>query len=241
MAEIHLVVAWSLILFSIFAFLYLKLNQNIEFYSGNLIKKFRIKNHNSRVNQKLMGWREHTIPPKKIYPFLPLVPFIIIVFIFMNHMIFFAVITSDSMSPTFETGDIVLMQTIDKDAEKNDIIMFENKDTRGLHPPVIHRVAETNGYNITTKGDATDKIDDWTVEDDEVVAKAVSIKNKPIVIKNVGNYFINDYRSGGKYQNEFVFTSLMVATLKDLGIAIFVFCLVLYILLTVRDIRKHGK
>jgi signal peptidase len=241
MADINIVVVMSLVLFSIFAVLYLKMNRGMKFDFSSISKKTKKKNFNKKVELKVASWRGLIIPPKKFYPFLPLIPFFIIVFIFMNHMIFFAVITSDSMSPTFEKGDIVLMQTVDKSADENDIIMFSNKNPRGLHPPVIHRVNEVKGDNITTKSDATDQIDDWVVQEDEIQAKAVTVQGEPIVLENVGSYFITDYRTNGKYANEFVFTSLMIASLKDLGIAIFVLCVGLYIVLTVRDIRLRGK
>jgi signal peptidase len=197
---------------------------------------------NQKVNMLLLKWKDLVIPRKKGYPFLALIPFIIIVYIFLNHYLFFAVITSDSMSPTFEKGDLVLMQSVDTEADDDDIIMFNDKAPTGIHPPVIHRVDNITDEGIKTKGDATGKIDDWVIEEDEVSAKAVeNQEGDPIVIPEVGNYFLQDYRANGKYANEFIFTSVMVVTLKDIGLTVFFGCVALYIILSFRDFYKFER
>lgn len=234
MVVVHNLIIWSLFLFIIFTIIYLILNKKLKVKS--IKNKVTKKRFNKRVDQKLMKWRNVVIPRKVVYHFLPLIPFFIIVYIFLTHMIYFAVITSDSMSPTFEKGDLVLMQSIDKSTKNNDIIIFNDKTEHGLHPPVIHRIENITDEGIITKGDATNLVDDWIVESDEVQGKVVSIfDNKPIVIKNVGNYFIEDNKINGHYENEFKFSSLLVTTLKDIGLAIFIGCVGLYIFLTFRE------
>jgi signal peptidase len=233
-------IAWSFILLIAFLIFYLRLTDRISFNSQAIKKGISKRRTEKKIDFKLRGWKRMIIPPKKSYPFLPLIPFIILVYIFMNHWIFFAVITSDSMSPSFEKGDIVLMQSVDTDVEEDDIILFANKNPRGIHPPVIHRVIDITEGNITTKGDATNKIDDWTVKEEEVKAKAlIGLRGKPIVVKDVGHYFIEDFTANGKYANEFVFTSVMVAYLQDLGIIIFFSCVFLYIILSIKDTMLH--
>jgi signal peptidase len=236
MAAVEYLVVWSIFLFVIFIVFYLVVSKKFKPNFKTLKYRINARNKKRRVELKLSQMRGLAIPKKAFYPFLPLIPFLIIVYIFVNHMLFFAVITTDSMSPTFEKGDIVLMQSVDLEAQENDIIMFENKNPRGLHPPVIHRVDNLTKDGILTKGDATNIIDDWIVEDDEVTAKAVKWNGgQPVVIPEVGNYFIQDYKAQGKYATEFVFTSVMVVLLKDIGIAVFTFCLVLYIILSVKE------
>jgi signal peptidase len=233
------VIIWGVFLFGAFIVIYLVMNRNVKLSQGTLSKKLSKRRKDKKAKALVAKWKGLIIPTKKGYPFLALIPFIIIVYIFINHMLFFAVITSDSMSPTFEKGDLVLMQSVDTDAEDDEIIMFNDKNPRGTHPPVIHRVENITEDGIKTKGDATNKIDDWVIEEDEVSAKAVTTSDgNPIVIPEVGNYFIQDYKAQGKYASEFVFTSLMIATLKDMGLVIFAACVGLYIVLSLRDVYK---
>lgn len=243
MASLQYMVIWSIILFIVFLAVYIGIKGFIKINWKSITQPFEKRKQKQKVDNKMASWREGVIPPNRFVPFLPLIPFFIVVYIFLNHMVFFAVITSDSMYPTFEKGDIVLMQTVDKQAEKNDIIMFQSKEERGLHPPVIHRVYNKSAEGIETKGDATNKLDDWIVEDEEVEAKALTFgEGKPIVIKGAGSYFIQDYRMNGKYQDEFKFTSLMVGVLKDMGLGVFIGCVGLYIILTIRDVKNgNGK
>ncbi|UCH88601.1 MAG: signal peptidase I [Thermoplasmata archaeon] len=241
MAQTQYLIMWSMLIFFVFLVIYISINKDFKLNLSKFKDKRSKKDFNRRVDVKLLGWRNISVPSNKITPFLPLIPFLIVVYIFMNHYVFFAVITSDSMSPTFEKGDIVLMQSVDTDAEEDDIIMFNNKNPRGIHPPVIHRIENVTEEGYITKGDSTNIPDDWVVEEDEVTAKAVTVSGKPVVIPNVGNYFIQDYKAQGKYADEFVFTSLMVTLLKDIGVAVFSTCVGLYIILTIRDSYRLGK
>jgi len=108
----------------------------------------------------------------------------LLVYIFMAHnqYIFFASVVSDSMSPDLEAEDVVLMQTVDKTLGVGDIVAFYGKE-HGV--PVVHRIYHMEGNKITTKGDAN-PLPDAPIEAREVLAKAVVVLGKPVVLKRMG-------------------------------------------------------
>lgn len=69
-------------------------------------------------------------------------------------------VTSGSMSPTFETGDLIMIVKIDpKKVKVGDIVTFQTKEKEIL----THRVVEIKADSeIITKGDANEEIDSWT-------------------------------------------------------------------------------
>lgn len=68
-------------------------------------------------------------------------------------------VVSDSMEPTFERGDIIVVRGASmEDIEVNDTIVFESKYDiiNQNRPPLIHRVIEKGNGTVATKGDAND-------------------------------------------------------------------------------------
>jgi signal peptidase I len=90
-----------------------------------------------------------------------------------------ATVMSASMSPTIETGDLVVMRKIDGAPRVGDIISVsvpeEARQRYGYPAVVIHRIVSVapNG-RITTKGDARDKPDPFTVPPTSVHAEVVA-------------------------------------------------------------------
>jgi signal peptidase I len=79
-----------------------------------------------------------------------------------------ATVMSASMSPTINTGDMVVLQKLDRAARIGDIVVVNVPDearTRYGYPPVvIHRVVRiTADGTVTTKGDARKEPDPFTV------------------------------------------------------------------------------
>jgi signal peptidase I len=90
-----------------------------------------------------------------------------------------ATVMSASMSPTIETGDLVVMRRIDGAPRVGDVIAVpvpEGARARYGYPPeVIHRIVRiAPDGRITTKGDARDKPDPFTVRRSEVRAEVVA-------------------------------------------------------------------
>src|SRR3972149_1456012 len=118
---------------------------------------------------------------------LILVAVVLVMFAFASKVFFFTAVVSGSMVPTFNRGDLVLMQNIDRTYRVGDIIMFRRPDT---DLPYSHRVQSITNERIITKGDATDRNDWWKLKNDDILGKAILIQGKPIAIKGYGNYFI---------------------------------------------------
>ena len=97
-----------------------------------------------------------------------------------------ASITSGSMWPALKTGDLVFIQGLKSKNDINigDIIVYKNQI--GF---TIHRAIKLNEETVITKGDANN-VSDMPVKYDEVIGKAVSYKNSPIRIPNLGGISI---------------------------------------------------
>ena len=173
---------------------------------------------------------------KGLLIWLPLA--LLFAFIIYNY-IFLTVPVSNSMSPTFEKGDLVLMQKVDLEPHEGDIIMFGMAVVGGLDQPITHRIYSITSEGIKTKGDAT-PIDNWVLPPERIHAKAVTIGGNPIVIKYVGYYFLNAQISPA-YAQEFGIIQAIIAQAKQFGLLIFVICIVAYIWLSVEDIKKQKQ
>lgn len=89
-----------------------------------------------------------------------------------------ATVMSASMSPTIETGDVVVMRKLQSPPRVGDVIAVsvpEGARSRYGYPPkVIHRVVRIGGDGqIRTKGDARKAADPFTVSRDAVQAEVV--------------------------------------------------------------------
>ncbi len=209
---------------------------------GGVIHKFSVyfREHSKKRRTKavmeelklLMGIRR-----KVIYgSFLSVSVFFIIVLLLMTKIIFFTAVTSDSMRPTFKRGDLVMMQRIHIEPEVGDIVMFEREE---FMLPVLHRVVAVSDKGVRTKGDARAFEDPWVVPDDEIIAEAVQINGRPIVLENLGNYFILDAREVrvGRYGSEYAFMINLFKAIKMWGYALFIIATAGYIFLVLREGR----
>ena len=108
----------------------------------------------------------------------------LLAYIFMvhNQYIFFASVVSDSMSPDIEADDVILMQTMDKTLRIGDIVAFNGRE-HGI--PIIHRIYRIDGNKIITKGDSN-PLQDAPIEAKEVLAKAIVVFGKPVVLNSAG-------------------------------------------------------
>jgi len=215
-------------------------------FLGRLQAKKREKIHNERLNMKMTEFRDlmHLDAPTILGVVLTLAVFTLIVFLLLFDLVFFAVVVSGSMSPTFERGDLVLMQSLNKDEiEVGDIILFDPRDSL---TPYTHRVVSIAGGKIRTKGDAGGIADPWTLSTDEVLAKVVILNDKPIVVKSFGSYFILDYtkeeqKVGGRYGGEYAFIKNLLNAVKAWGYALCIIAVIGYILLSARELGGRAS
>ena len=149
-----------------------------------------------------------------------LIVLVILILAFGFKIIYFVVVISDSMKPEFQRGDMVLTQSIFKDPEEGDIITFT---VSNIQNPITHRVINVMGDTVTTMGDNNPMADDYGTTRDEVLAKAIMIDGKPIVLKGVGSYFILDFSKEGKlykYGDQFTFLQQLFVTIRTWGYVI---------------------
>jgi signal peptidase len=144
----------------------------------------------------------------------------LIAFIVLNHYVSFVAVTSGSMATTFEKGDLVLMQSINRTPQEGEIIQF-NVPSRNL--PVVHRVHEitSSGYYIT-KGDFRPVPDDWIVKASQVQAKAIILFEEPVIIPKIGDLFIVESRYTRFGTSAFNLALGMVNIFKVLALIIFI-------------------
>lgn len=142
---------------------------------------------------------------------------VILILAFSLRFIMFQVVISDSMKPVFVRGDLVLSQTISKEPYVGDIVTFKAPEVTN---PITHRVVGVRGDLVSTKGDNLLSADDYGTRKRDIIAKAVVVKNQPIVIRGVGSYFILDFsKEGGlyKYGDKFTFLQNMFLAIRTWG------------------------
>ncbi len=163
--------------------------------------------------------------------------FIFVIVILLFKFVFFAVVTSDSMSPTFERGDLVLMQRIHIAPEVGSIIMLESSTSM---LPVTHRVVAVTDEGVMTKGDARAFADPWVVPKEAILGEAVEIQGRPIVLKALGNYFILNPKEVriGRYGSEYTFVKNLFKVIRMYGYALCIIAILGYLLLTVMEMRS---
>ena len=159
--------------------------------------------------------------------------FMLLIALALTHKVFWAVAVSNSMYPTFEKGDMILMQSLIIDPEPGDIVMFNRPD---LNYAVTHRVLKVDGDRIYTGGDASGP-DSWFITRKDILAEAIQISGKPIVLKAVGNYFIlnaKELRSIGPFGQEYLFYKNLVNLFRSYAVAIIIISITAYIYLEIR-------
>lgn len=162
---------------------------------------------------------------------------ILIIIVIGTRSIFFADVVSQSMVPTFDKNDLILMQNIDRTYNIGDIIMFNRPDTS---LPVSHRIVSISEEGIQTAGDATKSTDWWKIKNDDILGKAISIQGKPIVIKGYGIFFTVEDRNQRFGPFDYQTYLLFISVLKGYGYAIAIICLMIYIALALKgDDRKN--
>ncbi len=90
-----------------------------------------------------------------------------------------ATVMSGSMAPTINTGDMVLLKKLDGPARIGDVVTVsvpaDARNRFGYPPVVIHRIVRIDARGaVTTKGDAYEKEDPFTVPSSALSTKVVA-------------------------------------------------------------------
>lgn len=95
-----------------------------------------------------------------------------------------AAITSGSMWPVLNEGDLVFIQGVPRESLKvGNVIVFRNDGGPGF---TIHRIVELGANNLTTKGDANFD-NDSPVKYENVVGRALTWGKDPVHIPYLGS------------------------------------------------------
>ncbi len=156
-------------------------------------------------------------------------------YIILSKVFFFAVVLGNSMYPVLEKGDLVLVQTLSRDPEVGDIILFSGFIERDVERRqyVLHRVYEVTPEGIITKGDAMPAPDPWVVPRDRILGKAVTIAGKPLAIPGAGEALIVE--PGREPSRTSVLYLLGIA--QRAGTAMFIGFMLIYLLSSLRRAR----
>lgn len=114
--------------------------------------------------------------------FFDLILFILVA----TQSIHLAVVTSESMRPYVNKGDLVIVEKLDKNFSIGDIIEIQPHGYTGTY---IHRVVRKLSKNTyRTKGDNWKWEDSWVVTPDIVKGKVITINHKALVLPRLGIY-----------------------------------------------------
>lgn len=204
---------------------------------GPFIHKRPYQNQKKSIKSRMKSYYKLSRRPSILPVIIPLIITGLTAYVILNQLVFFAIITSGSMSPTLEVKDLVLMQNLKIDPQHGDIIMFETKEAR---MPVIHRIYSGSGNEIRTKGDAVELVDNWIIKKDQIQGEAMIFQGKPIVVKNIGEYLLFDPNNVRitKYGSEMYRVSQIITNIKSLGLTIFIICILLYIFINFKSTGK---
>ncbi|MCX9011287.1 MAG: signal peptidase I [Candidatus Methanoperedens sp.] len=212
---------------------------------GYIAHRLKRQSQEGKINATMAMYREHARKFRLRTILLPVAFVLFVAYILSAQMFFFAIVTSGSMEPAFKKGDLVVMQSLLVKPKVGDIIIFPDpKADAVVSRPltVTHRIVEVAGEDIITQGDNNPYPDQWVVKRKSILGEAIILNERPIVLKDVGKYFLLDFTSQ-QYTTEFLAISRTIQNLRSMGIMIFFVCLVLYMVLSVRDTRpsRHFK
>lgn len=204
---------------------------------------YREHSRNKKVKEKMTEYKTFSGvgAPSFLRSAIPFCVFIAVILILLFKLVFLTAIVSNSMQPTFKKGDLVLMQKIATVPEDGDIIMFEQKD---IMLPVTHRAIAVTDEGSKTRGDARGVTDPWIVQNEAIIAKAVQIGGGPLVLENVGNYFIletSEMAYDPKYGSEYTFMRNIFSMLRLYGYIVCVIAVMGYVLLSLNERKRRGN
>lgn len=94
-------------------------------------------------------------------------------------------VVSGSMKPAINVGDMIIINTKDKNYKENDIITYYDKN----HNLITHRIIKINDTEIVTKGD-NNNTEDEAIYSKEIIGKYVTkIANLGIILSSLKSPF----------------------------------------------------
>lgn len=155
----------------------------VSYKRKNQLESMAAEEYNYIYDKTVSG----KITAKNIVSFCIGIGMVVFIFIVLKKMIFFGLVVSQSMAPLLMPTDMVLMESITKNVNEGDIVLFKPP---GSGYSIIHRVVKIENGKIRTKGDNSNTLDYWILSREDIEAKAVELTGKPIVLRNFGVYFM---------------------------------------------------
>lgn len=232
-------IIWHMMLILALYMIYYEFRHGFRNTMGLASRLFYLIKDNNRKNALEYTISRYRDRSKKVYMsrvIASVAVTLLLAFVVYSDLIYFSVVASDSMNPTLRKGDMILMQNIYVKPEKGDIITVKVPNMR---LPVMHRISSISDSAIRTRGDANPSDDSWVVEKNWIRGQNVIISENPVVIRKLGAYFIVDASSEGRvYGPEFNAVSNLIRSAKAAGLVIFILCLILYLVFSIRDARR---
>lgn len=203
---------------------------------GHFFNWFKRAKRNNEIIYLTSRYKENSKKTYLINALVVVALVLLVAFILYIKLIFFTVVISDSMNPSIEKGDLVMMQRIYVKPEIGDIINFE---VSAVQLSVTHRIISISGNEIRTRGDSNANEDPWKITKANILGKIVTLSGKPVIIKDLGEYFFIDAsKSGRTYGPEFNAISTLIRGIKFTGFVIFSICMILYVVFSLREYRR---
>lgn len=230
---------WHILLFAIVFIIFHESRSGFKKSISIIARLFhwsKRKNRETEVNYTISRFRENSRNVYLSNALFVITCVLFIAFILYIKLIFFTVVISDSMNPSIEKGDLVLMQNVYVKPQVGDIIYFKVPD---VELPVTHRIISISGTEMRTRGDSNPNEDTWRITNTNIHGKIVIMSGKPVIIKNLGKYFLIDASQRGRtYSPEFNAMSTLIQGIKFTGFIIFSVCVFLYLIFSIRDSRR---
>jgi signal peptidase len=230
--------AFIAVLFFIFYLVAVKGSESPLLLYDRFKNGFEEHSRKKRAKGKMTEYRTFFVKPSFLRSSILFSIFLFVIFLLLFKLVFFTAITSESMQPTFKRGDLVLMQKLSPVPEEGDIIMFNRPE---YLLPITHRVIAIAESGVRTQGDARGRADPWIIPEEEILGKAVRLGENPLVLQDVGDYFIINTREMhfGRYGSEYTFIKNAFLTIRLYGYALCVISILGYVILTLQEAKKR--
>lgn len=151
-------------------------------------RHFKRRELNSRAKEDYMRMTGKNMQPGQIFVYGTYIFAGVFALLILKKAFYFGLVVSQSMMPTLMVADLVLIESIATDhIEVGDIVLVTPPS---YGAPVIHRVFSIKDGRIRTKGDNVGRPDSWILTKNDIKGKAVMLNGNPVVVKNIGTYFM---------------------------------------------------
>ncbi len=155
----------------------------------------------------------------------------------LKKAFFLSLVVSQSMMPILMVADLVVIESLTvENIEVGEIIVFTPP---GYGYSMVHRVVSVDNGKIRTRGDNTGIDDSWVLTRENIEGKAVMVNGKPVVIKNVGSYFMAEKVIGPSKDPTYELIKTIVQTIHTYGPVILIILLLFIIVSTFEGEKRY--